>query len=108
MAKIYNKLVRDGIIKIIQSNGEKPKYRQLTDQEYLAELHKKLFEEAKEFVVLDDKEELADVLEVLYTIAKVKNINLEEVEAIRLKKREKRGGFDNKLYLETVDEELKR
>ena len=104
----YGKLVRDKIIDIIKNNGENPKYHTLTDEEYLEELHKKLFEEANEFVEEDSVEELADLLEVLYSIAKVKNISLEEVEKIRLKKREKRGGFEDKIYLETVEKELKR
>lgn len=103
----YGKLVRDKIVKIIEENGEKPIYHTLTDEEYLVELHKKLFEEANEFVEADDKEELADLLEVVYAIAKYKNIDMEEVEKIRLKKREKRGGFENKIYLEGV-EELKK
>lgn len=103
----YGKLVRDRIIDIITANGEKPIYRTLTDEEYLEELHKKLFEEANEFVEADDKEELADLLEVVYAIAKHKNIDMEEVEKIRLKKCEKRGGFENKIYLEGV-EELKK
>lgn len=107
MKKKYNKLVRDKIIEIIKSNSERPIYHTLTDEEYLNELHKKLFEEANEFVEEDSPEELADLLEVVYSIAKVKNISLEEVEDIRLKKREKRGGFDKKIYLEDV-EELKR
>lgn len=103
----YGKLVRDRIIDIIRANGEKPIYHTLNDEEYLKELHKKLFEEANEFVEADDPEELADLLEVVYAISKHKNINMEEVEQIRLNKRDKRGGFENKIYLETV-EELKR
>ena len=103
----YNKLVRDKIVDIIKSNGETPKYHTLSDEQYLEELHKKLLEEANEFIEEDSPEELADLLEVVYAIAKIKNINLEEVKEIRLKKREKRGGFDNKIYLETV-EEVKR
>ena len=100
----YGKLVRDRIIDIITANGENPIYHTLGDEEYLAELHKKLFEEANEFVENDDPEELADLLEVLYAIAKHKNINMQEVEQIRLTKREKRGGFDKKIYLEGVEE----
>lgn len=103
----YNKLVRDKIIDIIRSNGENPVYHTLSDEEYLTELHKKLFEEANEFVENDDPEELADLLEVLYAIAKHKNINMQEVENIRINKRKKRGGFEDKIYLEGV-EELKR
>ena len=104
----YGKLVRDRIIDIIRANGENPIYHTLSDEEYLNELHKKLFEEANEFVENDDPEELEDLLEVVYAIAKHKNINMEEVEKERLKKRDKRGGFDEKIYLEGVEEELKR
>ena len=100
----YGKLVRDKIIDIITANGEKPIYHTLSDEEYLNELHKKLFEEANEFVENDNPEELADLLEVIYAIAKHKNINMQEVEQIRLNKREKRGGFDSKIYLEGVEE----
>ena len=99
----YEKLVRDRIIDIIRSNGENPIYHTLSDEEYLDELHKKLFEEANEFVEADDLEELADLLEVIYAIAKHKNINMEQVEDIRLEKREKRGGFEDKIYLEAVE-----
>ena len=100
----YGKLVRDRIIDIIRANGENPIYHTLSDEEYLAELHKKLFEEANEFVEADDPEELADLLEVVYAIAKHKNISMEQVEQIRIKKREKRGGFEDKIYLEGVEE----
>ena len=103
----YGKLVRDKIIDIISANGENPIYHTLSDKEYLDELHKKLFEEANEFAENDDPEELADLLEVIYAIAKHKNINMEQVEEERVKKREKRGGFEDKIYLESV-EELKR
>lgn len=102
----YHKLVRDKIVDIIKSNGEKPIYRVLNNDEYLTELHKKLFEEAREFIEEDSIDELADLLEVIYAIAKEKNIQLSKVEQIRLMKREKRGGFDNKIYLETVEQEL--
>lgn len=100
----YGKLVRDKIIDIIKANGEIPKYYKLSDEEFLNELHKKLLEEANEFIEEDSPEELADLLEVVYAIAKHKNIDMKQVEDIRLKKREKRGGFENKIYLETVEE----
>ncbi len=103
----YGKLVRDRIVDIIIANGETPKYHTLNDKEYLKELHKKLLEEANEFVENDDPEELADLLEVIYAIAKHKNIDLTQVEQIRIKKSEKRGGFEDRIYLETV-EELKK
>ena len=107
MKKTYNKLVRDGIINKIITNGETPKFRTLTDEEYLQELHNKLLEEAKEFIEADDPEELADLLEVLYSIVKLKKIDVSQVEVIRQTKKTHRGGFDKKIYLESV-EELKK
>jgi len=99
----YGKLIRDKIINIIKTNGETPKYHILSDDDYLSELHKKLLEEAHEFIEADDIEELADLMEVVYAIAKVKNIDLKEMENVRIKKREKRGGFEDKIYLEAVE-----
>ena len=98
----YGKLVRDKIIDIIRSNGETPIYHTLNDEEYLKELHKKLLEEANEFIAEDDPEELADLIEVVYAIAKHKNIDLQDVENIMVEKREKRGGFEKKIYLKDV------
>ena len=43
--KIYNKLVRDKIIDIIEADGRIAKYRILDDNEYRQELNKKLQEE---------------------------------------------------------------
>ena len=100
----YEKLVRDRIIDIIIAKGQKPVYHTLNDEDYLEELHKKLLEEANEFLENDDPEEVADILEVIYAIAKHKNINMQEVENIRIKKREKRGGFEDRIYLEGVEE----
>lgn len=99
---VYNKLVRDKIIEIIEASGDKPTYENLKDDRYLQELNKKLIEEANEFIAENDPEELADLMEVVYTIAKLKNINLNEVEEIRKQKALKRGAFDKKIFLKEV------
>lgn len=104
MKKFYNKLVRDKIVEIIESKGENPEYETLNSERYLFELHKKLLEEANEFIEEDSPEELADLLEVVYAIAKLKNIDLKEVEKIRIEKSQKRGAFEKKLFLKSVDE----
>ena len=44
-------------------------------------------------------EELADILEVIYRIAKLKGISKEELEKIRINKIEKRGAFEKNLFL---------
>ena len=101
--KTYNKLVRDRIPEIIEANGEKPDIDILDDERFLQELHKKLFEEANEFVEDDSKEELADLMEVIYAIARLRGIDLNEVEKLRKEKAQTRGAFDKKIFLKNVE-----
>jgi len=106
MEQIYNKLVRDNIPNIISKNGETPITRVLSDVEYKEELERKLYEEYKE--VLNTKnsderiEELADMLELITSLALLENKTIEEVLEVAKTKRLKRGGFSNKIYLEKV------
>ena len=102
----YNKLVRDRIPENINSQeGRKAQYHTLSDEEYLEELNKKLLEEAHEFIEKNNMEELADVMEVIESIMKFRKIEWEDVKKIGDQKRIKKGGFDNKIYLEYVEEE---
>ena len=50
------------------------------------------------------KREIADVLEVLYAILDTKKSSIEEAEKIRLSKKEKRGAFEKRIFLENVEE----
>ena len=94
----YNKLVRDKIVDNIKKKGVNDiKYKILDDDEYLECLNKKLIEETHEFIENNVVEELGDVMEVICSIMKVKNITWEDVKNIADKKREKRGGFDKKI-----------
>lgn len=108
MDKIYNKLVRDKIPEIIIGNGGEPVTRILTDEEYKNELERKLLEEYNEVLstkTRDERiEELADMLEIIKSLAEFENGSLEEVIEIANSKRLKRGGFDDKIYLEKVIE----
>ncbi len=99
MAKVFNKLVRDKIPQIIESNGEIAEIEILDDDRFLKELHKKLFEEAEEFVEEDSSEELADLMEVLYAIVRLRGLDLNEVEKIRIEKAQKRGAFEKRIFL---------
>lgn len=101
---IYNKLVRDKIPQKIIDNGEVCKVRELTDEEYMIELNKKILEEVYEYLESGEIEELADIEEVLRSIVKAKGLSYEDLDNIRQAKVEKRGGFDNKLFLEYTDE----
>ena len=101
----YNKLVRDKIPENIDSeNGRKSKYRILNDDEYLKELNKKVIEEANEFVEENSIEELGDLMEVLNAIMKLKGYKMEDVNTAMKKKVDKKGSFNDRIYLEYVDE----
>ncbi len=98
----HNKLVRYKIPDIIKFSGKQAVTHVLTDEEYLAELDRKLSEECAEYQADKSLEEMADVLEVLYAIAAAHGYSVEELERVRAEKSEKRGGFADKIFLEEV------
>lgn len=106
MEQIYKKLVRDNIPTIISNNGEAPITRILSNDEYKQELEKKLYEEYQEVLNTtnssDRIEELADMLEIIISLAKLENKSLNDVIEVAKIKREKRGGFEERIYLEKV------
>ena len=102
--KVYNKLVRDKIPSIIEKNeGVAPKTRILETEEYIKELNIKLKEELNEYLESGEVEELADLEEVLMAILKAKNISYSDFEKIRNVKVQKRGAFNDRIFLESVD-----
>lgn len=94
------KLVRDLIPQIIEADGKTPVIRIMDDEEYLCELERKLNEEVQEYMQDGSIEEMADVLEVLRAICIARGHTPEELENVRKKKAEKRGGFEKKIYWE--------
>jgi predicted house-cleaning noncanonical NTP pyrophosphatase (MazG superfamily) len=101
--KVYNKLVRDKIPELIESDGKTCKTRVLSNEEYIAALETKLNEEVAEYQADKNLEEMADILEVLRSICIARGYALEELEAVRTKKADERGGFEEKIFLEYVD-----
>ena len=102
---MYEKLVRDNIPDIIRKNGEEPIIKILNEEEYKKELEKKLIEECNEVINAkgnDRIEELADLLEVMYSLVELENKTMDDVEQERITKKEKRGGFLKKIYLKGV------
>jgi predicted house-cleaning noncanonical NTP pyrophosphatase (MazG superfamily) len=104
MTKVYNKLVRDKIPAIIAADGKKLRSRILNDEEHLQALIKKLSEELKEFEEALSVEELADLQEIIHAIADAIGTNKQELEKVREEKAEKRGGFNQKIFLESVED----
>ena len=95
----YHKAIRDKIPEIIQKDGYSCNVKTLSDEKFLVEIEKKLSEEVTEYQNDKNPEELADILEVIYRIAKLRGISKEELEQIRLDKVEKRGAFEENLFL---------
>ncbi|CUA79427.1 nucleoside triphosphate pyrophosphohydrolase [Anoxybacillus suryakundensis] len=106
---VYNKLVRDLIPNIIEEAGKTFTMRTLSDGEYREQLRKKVFEELEEYMNASDDvtavEELADVLEIIHALAECHGATIEQVEAVRASKAEKRGGFKEKIFLIEVHDE---
>ena len=95
----FNKVIRDKIPEIIQKDGYTCNIQTLSDEKFLLEIEKKLSEEVTEYQNDKNPEELADILEVIYAIAQLKGISKEELEKIRIKKLQDRGGFEKNLFL---------
>lgn len=102
--KIYNKLVRDNIPKIIENAGKKFDTHYAKKEDLIVLLETKLQEEAKEFSEDKDLEELADLMEVIFGLSNALGFSEEELIKKRNDKRKKRGGFEKGIVLEKVYE----
>jgi diadenosine tetraphosphate (Ap4A) HIT family hydrolase/predicted house-cleaning noncanonical NTP pyrophosphatase (MazG superfamily) len=101
------KLIRDHLPDIMRNKGILVHERVMEQDEFIAKLHDKLQEEAKEIKHAKDKaelaDELADMLEVIYALSMATGISLEQIEKARLAKLEAKGGFDRKIYNSSVE-----
>lgn len=103
---VYDKLVRDRIPEIIESSGRKCDIRVMEEQEYLEKLEAKLDEELSEFHKGHDLEELADLMEVIYSLTVALGNTVDDLERIRLEKAQSRGSFDKRILLNRVYENI--
>lgn len=108
MKKIYNKLVRDKIPEIIRADDAEPTVRELDEQDYIVALKDKFTEEVEEMLETKNGEELleelADIYELIRTLSAVKDSSIKEIERSAKEKRRLRGGFQERIFLETVEE----
>lgn len=102
--KVYYKLVRDRIPEIMGEQDVSCTFKILTDEEYLTALDAKLDEELAEYRQSGDVEELADLMEVIYAIAKARGRDSIWLDEKRRTKANERGRFDKKIMLLTVEE----
>lgn len=105
---IYNKLVRDRIPAIIEAGNKKFTMNVLNTTQHEVEIKRNLIEELKEYQEPSTNEEaveeLADLLELIYALLPLHDSNMEELEKVRVAKREKRGGFDKGYNLVEVED----
>ncbi len=104
MKKIYyNKLIRDRIPEKITRNGGAYEVEKLGQKEFERELLKKVGEEATGLLHAKTKEELAselaDIIDVIEEVKKVKGISRAKIESARKKAYDLKGGFKKKLFL---------
>ena len=102
--KIYNKLVRDRIPEIIETDGKTCITEILSDTQYLEMLDTKLNEELAEYQESKSLEELADLLEVMQAVVEARGWSWEQLEQVRQEKAAQRGGFARKILLKEVVE----
>lgn len=111
MVRFYlQKLVRDKVVPNCLDDPEvlHTEYRELDSQEFCRELVRKIHEEADE-IPLGDKQrdeslkELADLQEVVDTLRQAFGFSIEQVQEEMARKKQKKGGFDNRHYIEYND-----
>ena len=104
-----NKLIRDKVVDGIFSESRTPNTKILNEGEFETEIFNKLLDESKEVIEAKNDlnhlpEEIADVLEVIDSIIKLKQLDISQIKQIQTDKRNQWGGFDNKIWLESVTE----
>lgn len=97
-----NATIRDGVPAMVEASGRKISVRTMTPAEHNLELKRKLLEESCEFMTTEDVKELADLIEVIYTLAAIRGINVQQLEQMRVEKRQKNGGYDGRTFCEEI------
>jgi len=95
------KLVRDRIPEIIKASGQEANYHVAAGREYQTLLKGKLVEECREYLESEDVEELADILEVVEALAENSEVAWGELMKMKEKKARERGGFRERIVLES-------
>ncbi len=100
--KIYDKLVRDNVLDIIEESGWRCSHHIAGDNEYITKLKEKVYEEIEEFFADPSNEEMGDILEVLKAISSYYNLDRDGLEDTMDRKAISRGKFEKRIILEKV------
>lgn len=99
------KLVRDYIPDQIVKNNLSVMYSFADERDYKLYLERKLVEEVTEYLESNSPEELADILEVIFSLAKEQDLNERALMKIRKAKAKRAGAFENKIILKEINTE---
>ena len=103
----HDKLIRDRIPEIMDAAGIHYEVAELSEEAYQRALLAKVREEAREVADSENAEELtreiADLYEVLNALIEQAGITLEQVQEVKGRRREERGGFERRLELLWTD-----
>lgn len=99
------KLVRDYIPDQIVKNNLSVMYSFADERDYKLYLERKLVEEVTEYLESNSPEELADILEVIFSLAKEQDLNERALMKIRKAKAKRAGAFENKIILKEINGE---
>ncbi|MGD9975721.1 MAG: phosphoribosyl-ATP pyrophosphohydrolase [Desulfatirhabdiaceae bacterium] len=104
----YRKLILDRIPKIIIKSGKTPQLRTLGEPEYRNAVGAKILEEAHELFAEWQRgdpdgvlKESADMMEILLAALQVHGLTIDDLMAMRQKRADDRGGFLERLFLES-------
>lgn len=102
-----NKLWRDKAVELMEATGSKMTWITLNDEQFAQELKVKFMEEAHEVVAAKNQrelvEEFADIVELIMVWCKLYGLTLDDGMKVAAQKREKRGGFDKRMYITTAE-----
>lgn len=105
----FKKLIRHKVVQRIYKEEVLINEKNLSNKEFIYELHKKLFEISKNIMIAQEegdiktlKIELAEILEVINTISDENEILMEELENIRLEQRDINGYFSSENYINDI------
>jgi len=103
---MLNKVVRDNYKNEYSKMGQEATFVELTPEQHKQLLIKKFIEEASEIDINESKEEitgeLADLMQIFKDIMTLLDISEQQVEDYRQAKFDKKGGFINGVYVESI------
>ena len=104
-----NKLVRDKVPSLVTKDGGSYTLQLLSPLEHQTEITKKLMEEVQELSEAKSKEhaieELVDIVELVHAALKLHDVTVEDFEAMRIRKKKRKGGFEKGIYLNTISKD---